>query len=86
MASRPTLLDFPCDYPFKVIGVATEGFAQEVLDIVTRHIGPAVEADMRASRQGHYLSVSFTIQANSIEQIDALYGELTARPDVRFVL
>jgi uncharacterized protein len=86
MSSRQTLFDFPCDYPLKVIGVCTDGFAQEILDIVIRHSGGSAEVDMRTSRKGKYLSISLVIQAQDIDQIDALYRELTTNPKVCFVL
>jgi len=86
MPSRKTLFDFPCAYPLKVIGICTEGFAQEIFEIVVRHAGISTEVDMRTSRKGNYLALNFTIQAQGVDQVDTLYRELNTHPDVCFVL
>ena len=70
-----TLLEFPCDFPIKVMGATRDDFAQVILEVVLRH-APDFEAasmEMRPSRAGNYLSVTCTIRATSKPQIDALY-------------
>ena len=39
-----------------------------------------------ASRQGNYLSVTFTIEATSRDQLDNLYRELSACEELLMVL
>ncbi len=83
-----TLLEFPCDFPLKVMGATREGFAQAIVDIVLRH-APDFDAggiEMRPSKAGNYLSVTCTLRATSKAQLDALYRELTAHPWVKIVL
>ena len=83
-----TLLEFPCDFPIKVMGSRTDDFAQTVVDIVLRH-APDFRADtvqMRPSRAGNYLSLTCTIRATSKAQLDALYRELSGHPAVKIVL
>ena len=83
-----TLLEFPCDFPIKVMGATRDDFAQAILEVVLRH-APDFEAasmEMRPSRAGNYLSVTCTIRATSKPQIDALYLELTAHPYVKIAL
>lgn len=83
-----TLIDYPCDFPIKVLGHTRAGFAQAVLEVVQRHApdfdGAAME--MRPSRKGKYLSVTCVIRATSREQLDALYRELCGHPMVVMVL
>lgn len=88
MMPGDTLLEFPCDFPLKVMGAAGEGFAQSVLEAVLRHAPDfdATSMEMRPSRGGNYLSLTCTIRARSREQLDALYRELTAHPLVKIVL
>jgi len=87
-STEPSLLEFPCDFPIKIMGRRVEGYAQAVLAIVQRHApdfdGAAVE--MRASKQGGYLSLTCTVRATSRAQLDALYRELSAHPLVKVVL
>ena len=86
--SEDSLLQFPCDFPIKVMGQRQDGFAQAVLEVVLRH-APDFDAagmEMRPSAKGNYMSLTCTIRAVSRAQLDALYGELTAHPLVKVVL
>jgi putative lipoic acid-binding regulatory protein len=81
-------LTFPTQFPIKIMGKRADDFAQTILDVVMRH-APDFEAsslEMRASREGNYLSVTATINATSREQLDNLYRELSAHPMVVMVL
>ena len=85
---KESLLTFPCVFPIKVVGRREDGYAQTVSDIVLRH-APDFHPDtmeMRASRNGRYLSLTVTINAKSREQLDALYIELSKHPMVLMVL
>lgn len=88
MTERETLLEFPCDFPIKVMGTTREGFAQAIVDIVLKHAPDfdATTVEMRPSRAGHYLSVTCVVRARSKPQLDALYRELVAHPWVKVVL
>ncbi len=83
-----TLLEFPCDFPLKIMGAATDGFAQAVCAVVVRHAPDfdAATMETRASSGGNYLSLTCTVRATSKAQLDALYRELTAHPLVKVVL
>ena len=81
-------LKFPTSFPIKIMGRRADGFAQTILEVVLKH-APDFEPstlEMRASREGNYLSVTATINATSREQLDNLYRELTAHPMVTMVL
>ena len=82
------LLQFPTDFPIKIMGAAAEGFAQAVLAVVLRHAPDfdAATMELRPSKAGNYLSVTCTVRAVSQEQLDALYRELSAHPLVKVVL
>ena len=83
-----SLIEYPCDFPIKVLGRTQAGFAQTVLAIVRSHApdfdGSTLE--MKTSKQGRYLSVTCTIHATSRAQLDALYRELCDHPMVVMVL
>ena len=89
MASyKDTLLEFPCEFPLKIMGKADDSLAQVVLDIVTVHApdfdGACME--MRASSGGNYLSLTCTVIARSKPQLDALYTDLSGHPMIKVVL
>jgi uncharacterized protein len=81
-------LKFPTSFPIKIMGRRADGFAQAMLDVVLKHapdFDPST-LEMRASREGNYLSVTATINATSRDQLDNLYRELTAHPMVTMVI
>ena len=86
--AQETLLEFPCAFPLKIMGLASDGLAQAVLAVVLRHAPDydGATMEMRASSGGKYLSLTCTINAQSKAQLDALYRELSAHPLVKVVL
>ncbi len=88
MNEQESLLEFPCVFPIKVMGRCNSGFEATALAIVRRHVPDFSTDDMRtvASRQGNYLSVTFTLQVRSREQLDSLYRELSACDQMLMVL
>ena len=61
-------IEFPCDYPIKVIGDVTDNSVSEILAVVRRH-APEVTPDQvntRESRNGNYQSVRVRIVATSL--------------------
>ena len=86
--TRETLIEFPCDFPLKIMGATDPGFAQAIVEVVLKHapeFDPA-SVEMRPSKAGNYLSLTCTIRAVSQAQLDALYRELTAHPMIKVVL
>ena len=86
--TRQPLIEYPCDFPIKVMGARVDGFAQAVIEVVLRHapdFDPA-GVEMRPSSKGNYLAVTCTFRALSQAQVDALYRELTSHPMVKVVL
>ncbi len=83
-----SLIEYPCGFPIKIMGHTQAGFAQNVLEIVKRHAPDfdGASMEMKASKQGKYLSITCTINATSREQLDALYRELCDHPMVVMVL
>ena len=86
--SKETLIEFPCDFPLKIMGANADGFAQSVAEVVCVHAPDfdALTMEMRPSRAGNYLSLTCTVRATSQAQLDALYLALTAHPMVKVVL
>ena len=91
MADTPSLdslIDYPCDFPVKVMGKAHPDFANTMTRIIQEHdtaFDPST-VQMRASTGGKYVSLTFTILAVSRKQLDALYHDLSQHPMVSMVL
>ena len=85
---QESLLQFPCDFPLKIMGLAQDNLAQEVLAVI-HQFAPDYDGkqmEMRASSGGKYVSLTCTVTATSKPQLDALYRELTSHPLVKVVL
>ncbi len=86
--ARQTLIEFPCDFPLKIMGQRVDEFAQTVVAVVVEHapVFDPSSVEMRPSSKGTYLSLTCTIRATSQVQLDGLYRALTAHPLVKVVL
>ena len=85
---KDSLIDYPCDFPIKVLGEQVEGFVDAMLMIV-RHFDPDwddTRMTQRASSAGKYLGLTLTIKATSREQLDELYRTFSTHPLVKVVL
>ena len=85
---EPSLIDYPCEFPLKIMGQRAPGFTQAVIGIVRRHAPDFDETriEERTSRKGTYLSLTCVITATSREQLDAVYRDLCDHPLVAMVL
>jgi putative lipoic acid-binding regulatory protein len=83
-----SLLEYPCSFPVKALGLADDGFEILVATIVRRHAPDLGEGAVRSrpSRGGKYLAVTVRIRATSREQLDAIYQDLHAEPRVVMAL
>ncbi len=82
------LLQFPCDFVIKIFGVASDEFELAVLTIIRKHVAELRETAIRSrpSKDGKYLALSITVHAESKEQLDDIYRELSADPLVLMAL
>jgi uncharacterized protein len=81
-------LQFPTDYPIKVVGRNEPGFRERVDAIMARHVPdlhPHQVAE-RPSGKGNFISITYSIVAQSREQVVTLVGELTATEGVLMVI
>jgi len=87
-AHKESLIEYPCDFPVKVMGARVDGFAEAMCQVAQQFdpdFNPAT-LEMRPSKAGNYLSVTLTIRATSREQLDNLYLALTGHPMVKVAL
>ena len=85
---RETLLTFPCSFPIKIMGPATEAFDVQIRALAVAQLGPLPDSawSVRPSAQGNFVGMTLTFTATSKAQIDALYRAITAHPDVKMCL
>lgn len=88
MSETESLLEFPCQFAIKAMGKARDDFDAVVVEIVRRHVEDIREGAVtsRPSKGGNYTAVTVVIEATSRGQLDAIYLDLTACPDVLMAL
>ena len=88
MADQDTLIEFPCDFPIKVMGETHENFSDTVVDVIRVHAPEfdATRVEMRASSGGRYISLTCYVYVTSKPPLDDIYRALTSHPSVKVVL
>ena len=83
-----SLLEFPCEFPIKMMGRDTPEFRATARALVEKHAGDVADEAVTAAliRNGRFVSVTVTITATSREQLDTIYREVTAHEDVLMAL
>ena len=83
-----SLIEYPSDFPIKIMGPMHETFTAVIVEVVTQHDPEFHEGrlEKRPSSKGNYLSLTATVRATSREQLDNLYRALSSHPMVKVVL
>ena len=74
-----SVMEFPCAFPIKAMGRSGGQFEALVSEIVLRHARLHEDHEVRArpSGAGNFISVTITVEAESREQLDRIYQDLT---------
>ena len=86
--SQESLIEFPCDFPIKVMGETHENFTDEIIKTIQKQL-PSFDAgniEMRGSSGGKYISLTCTVYVISKPQLDNIYRALSSHPMVKVVL
>lgn len=88
MTDKETLIEFPCNFPIKIIGKKTSNFATEIIEITRKHFPDTADKDIvyQESQQGNYQSLTITVYTHNKASLDALYLDLTKHSDIKMVL
>lgn len=89
LSDTETVFEFPCEFSIKAMGKANDTFEITVLNIVKRHVPAPLQENAvktRFSADKRYLSLTVTFMAQSKQQLDAIYTELSACEHVLFTL
>ena len=76
---RDSLLEFPCEFPIKAMGLNEDDFQTLVENIILNHaeIYANKPVTTNPSSSGKYLAVTVTVEAQSKDQLDRIYQDLT---------
>lgn len=86
--TEETLLEFPCDFPIKIMGRESDAFQALARSLVEKHTGPLADERVVSalSRNSAFVSVTVTVVAQSQQQLDDIYREVTSNDDVLMAL
>lgn len=81
-------LQFPTDYPIKVVGRTSRELRLRIDLVVQQHVPDLDPAQVseRASGTGNFTAITYVIVAQSREQVTALVGALVATEGVLMVI
>jgi hypothetical protein len=84
----PPKIEFPCDYPLRIIGEGSADFQGMVVAVVRVHAPDLDEStvSVRESRNGNYHAITLTIRATGEPQLSAIFEDLKATGRVQMVL
>lgn len=80
------LVEFPCNFTFKVMGLAKPDLPDAVVAVAQEHAPGDYTPAVKPSSKGNYHSVSIQIRVESQSHVETLYQALAALEDVRYVL
>ena len=83
-----SLIEYPSQFPIKVMGLNADGFVHAITRIAEQ-FDPAFDAatvELRPSKGNKYLGVTVGVWVTSREQLDELYRTLSTHPMVKVVL
>jgi putative lipoic acid-binding regulatory protein len=85
---EPSLIEYPCRFPIKVMGINTTEFTSAMV-FIAQSFEPGFDAatvEQRPSKAGNYLGLTLSVHVHSREQLDDLYRRFTSHPLVKYVL
>ena len=84
----PPKIEFPCDYPIKVMCDSSSDLVEKVLGIMVKYDATLTneKVEKRPSKKGNYCSVRVDFQATGEPQLKKMFEELKTHSWVRMVL
>jgi uncharacterized protein len=85
---KESLIEFPCDFPIKVMGRSHPEFQQTIVAVIRTFDGGFDETtiETRPSSGGNYTGLTVTVRAENQTHLDDIYRALTGHPMVKIVM
>ena len=86
--SEESAIEFPCEFPIKMMGRDTPEFRLIARGLIENHVGPIAEETIQinVSGKGNFVSVTVTVTATSQQQLDDIYRDVSGHDDVLMAL
>ena len=86
--TKTSLIEFPCHFPVKIMGINSPTFLEEIREITLKHF-PNIEQEKithKMSKGNNYLAITVTVYAENQEMLDGFYRAITQHPEIKMVL
>jgi putative lipoic acid-binding regulatory protein len=81
------LLDFPCRFQFKAIGVADDSFKAEIVAVVESFVVVSEDCiTCRPSENGGYQAVSVSVRLENYQQLTGIYAAMRKVSGLKLLL
>ena len=86
--TEESAIEFPCEFPIKMMGRNTPEFRTTARALVEKHAGTVRDDAVQdtLSRNDRFVSITVTITAKSQQQLDAIYQDVSDHEDVLMAL
>ena len=85
---KETFFEFPCKFPLKIMANPQKETVEFVLSVLEKNIEnhQDIEFKTRESKTGKYISITAIFEAQSKQQLDKIYSEISAHSEIHMVL
>jgi putative lipoic acid-binding regulatory protein len=86
--TEASVIQFPCEFPIKMMGRDTPEFHKTARLLVENHVGPVTDEAIQVnlSGKGNFVSITVTVTAISQQQLDDIYRDVSGHDDVLMAL
>lgn len=85
---QETFFEFPCEFPIKIMANPQKETVESILNVFEKYVPDHDKIDFKTkeSKTGKYISITAIFTADSKEQLDNIYKEISSHPEVHMVL
>tara|TARA_B100000579_G_scaffold432891_1_gene450615 strand:- start:1107 stop:1382 length:276 start_codon:yes stop_codon:yes gene_type:complete len=86
--SRESLIDFPCEFPIKILGKDSDIFENTVSKIMAQHDQKysKIKVKKNNSKNKNYIALTWVVNVNNRDELDNIYRDLSKEKNILFVL
>lgn len=83
-----SLIDFPCEFPIKILGKDNDVFKNTVSQIMAKHHQKYSEISVKKnnSKNKNYIALTWVVNVNNQDELDNIYIDLSKDKNILFVL
>lgn len=87
-SQQKTFFEFPCQFPIKIMANPQKETVEAILNVFEKYVPNHEKIDFKTkeSKTGKYISITAIFTADSKEQLDNIYKEISGHPEVHMVL